>query len=251
MSDDERAERPVPATGGAEGQHEEIVRSEEELRVSKEVRTYGTAHLRTEVEEEEVARDVPVEADVVEVIEVEVTDPEADSGRVEETPEGDVSVPVFEERLVVVKRQVVAKRIVLARHRRVVREERVADTVRRERVTVEVDRHPAVAEAEAAALAGEDLSRGPTPRTRHPEGGVDDVADTTEGPTPEIRRVMRATEPGLPHAAGEPAADRSTRGDVAGGQDRTRVDPTERTVHDPDSDAELVDVRREEGPSER
>ena len=62
------------------------------------------------------------------------------------------------------------------------------------------------------ALAGEDLSRGPTPRTRHPEGGLDDVRDTTQGPTPEIRRAERAAEDTDLEAAGQPEADRATRG---------------------------------------
>lgn len=71
---------------------------------------------------------------------------------------------------------------------------------------------------DADAMAGEDLSRGPTPRTRHPEGGVDDVQDTTQGPTPETRRAMRSTEAD-PAAAGEPASDPATRGRIRGNQD--------------------------------
>lgn len=67
-------------------------------------------------------------------------------------------------------------------------------------------------------LAGEDLSRGPTPETRHPRGGLDDVRDTTQGPTPETRQAMRLTEADT-HASGQPEADRRTRGDVGGNQD--------------------------------
>ena len=97
-------------------------------------------------------------------------------------------------------------------------------------------------------LSGEDLSRGPTPETRHPAGhvegadfaendsetgetgGVDDVRDTTQGPTPETRQVMRATDDDAA-AAGQPEADSETRADVSGNQDveRTRpVDPARR-----------------------
>ena len=86
-------------------------------------------------------------------------------------------------------------------------------------------------------LAGEDLSRGPTPETRHPAGhvegrdfaegdstrgetrGVDDIRDTTQGPTPETRQAMRLTDDD-PAAAGQPSADRRTRGDGGGNQDR-------------------------------
>jgi hypothetical protein len=67
-------------------------------------------------------------------------------------------------------------------------------------------------------LSGEDLSRGPTPETRHPDGLVDDVADTTQGPTPTTRRTMRATATDRA-AAGEPDADPATRADIGGNQD--------------------------------
>jgi hypothetical protein len=61
-----------------------------------------------------------------------------------------------------------------------------------------------------AWLAGEDLSRGPTPETRHPEGGLDDVRDTTQGPTPETRQAMRLSEDDTA-AAGQPLSDERTR----------------------------------------
>ena len=67
-------------------------------------------------------------------------------------------------------------------------------------------------------LAGEDLSRGPTPETRHPDGGLDDVRDTTQGPTPETRQAMRVSDDDAA-ASGQPDADRRTRGDVGGNQD--------------------------------
>lgn len=84
-----------------------------------------------------------------------------------------------------------------------------------------------------ADLSGEDLSRGPTPATRHPaahvggvdedgSGGYDDLNDTTQGPTPETRQVMRATD--LDGAAsGQPQSDPDTRADVGGNQD---LEPT-------------------------
>jgi sporulation protein YlmC with PRC-barrel domain len=91
-------------------------------------------------------------------------------------------------------------------------------------------------ETRDAWLSGEDLSRGPTPETRHPAGhvegrddaerdsvagetgGVDDVADTTQGPTPTIRQTMRATDDDRA-AAGQPGSDPGTRADVGGNQD--------------------------------
>jgi uncharacterized protein (TIGR02271 family) len=57
---------------------------------------------------------------------------------------------------------------------------------------------------------GEDLSRGPTPETRHPDGALDDAADTTQGPTPTTRMAMRSTEDD-PAASGQPSTDERTR----------------------------------------
>ena len=190
-----------------------------------------------------MARQVPIHADFVQLYEIEVSDPDADSGQVERMENGDVSVPVFEERLVVHKRLVVTKRVLLARERRVVREEPVSDVLRRERIDFEVDRHPDEIEREAGALAGEDLSLGPTPQTRHPTGGRDDVRDTTQGPTPETRRAVRLSKAAGGQAAGEPASDRASRSPGGGTQDRDATpSDTERQVLAPDSEAELVRV---------
>ncbi|HVW34881.1 MAG TPA: DUF2382 domain-containing protein [Acidimicrobiia bacterium] len=69
--------------------------------------------------------------------------PPGDSGEVECRPDGSVSVPVFEEEIVCVKRPVLRERIVIRKDR--VTEERVVEAdLRRERVAVEVD--PAVAD---------------------------------------------------------------------------------------------------------
>jgi hypothetical protein len=65
-------------------------------------------------------------------------------------------------------------------------------------------------------LKGEDLTKGPTPQTRHPEGKPDDITDTTEGPTPETREADRRAEAEAgqrPHAAGQPESDEATRAD--------------------------------------
>lgn len=219
-----------------------MTRSEEELEVTRRERAYGSARLRKRIEMDEVSRSVPVYADFVEVEELEITDPESDSGEVETTAEGNVSVPVFAERLVVVKEQVVVKRVLLRRNREQVGEETVTDVVRREVVDVEIDRPGA--EDVLHASGGEDLSRGPTPLTRHPEGGRDDVRDTTQGPTPEIRRLMRL-EDESDTAASQPALDRRTREDRGGPQDaldRSDIADHER-VEAPPQDV----VVREEG----
>ena len=130
------------------------------------------------------------------------------------------------------KEAYVTKRILLRRTRRPHAREEVHETLRAQRVTVDVDRAPTPEErARERALSGEDLSRGPTPETRHPDGAPDALRDTTQAPTPEIRRAIRA-EAADAAAAGEPALDRRTRGDVAGGQDR-RDDRPETRPHRP------------------
>jgi uncharacterized protein (TIGR02271 family) len=71
-------------------------------------------------------------------------------------------------------------------------------------------------------LAGEDLSKAPTPATRHPGGGLDDVKDTTQGPTPQTRQAARAGKED-PAASAEPGSDPRTRGRRGGNQDRTTL----------------------------
>jgi uncharacterized protein (TIGR02271 family) len=63
---------------------------------------------------------------------------DGDSGEVETLPDGSISIPVFEEELVVTKRLVVRERIVVRKETHV-RTETVEAELRRERVDVEVD----------------------------------------------------------------------------------------------------------------
>jgi uncharacterized protein (TIGR02271 family) len=63
---------------------------------------------------------------------------DADDGQVWHLPDGSVSVPVFEEELVVTKRRVVRERIVV-RKERVTEIQTVEADLRRERVELDVD----------------------------------------------------------------------------------------------------------------
>jgi uncharacterized protein (TIGR02271 family) len=65
-----------------------------------------------------------------------------------------------------------------------------------------------------SAAQAEDLTRGPTPQTRHPDGALDEVKDTTQGPTPETRGTMRDTD-AVPGASGQPMTDPTTRAGTA------------------------------------
>lgn len=63
---------------------------------------------------------------------------EADSGQVETLPDGSLSIPVFEEQLVVEKRWVVRERIIVRKHT-IYEDQEVTADLRRERLEVEVD----------------------------------------------------------------------------------------------------------------
>ena len=114
----------------------ELVRSEEELEVSVTERRAGAVRANKRVETEHVSELVErgiEHADVERSAAVE-----GDSGQVETLPDGSISIPVFEEQLVVEKRLVVRERIVIRKHT-VVEQELVEADLQKERVDVEAD----------------------------------------------------------------------------------------------------------------
>jgi uncharacterized protein (TIGR02271 family) len=111
-----------------------VVRHEEELRVGVEPVVVGTVRARKVVEKEDAEEVFPRG---VERADVERTGPlDEDSGQIETLPDGSVSIPVFEEELVVSKRLVVRERIVI-RKETVTEHERVKAELRKERVEIE------------------------------------------------------------------------------------------------------------------
>jgi uncharacterized protein (TIGR02271 family) len=114
----------------------ELTRYEEELRVETEAEEAGTVRVRKSVETELAAEEVAraVEDAGFERVPVEGED----SGLVETLPDGSVSIPLFEEELVVTKRLVVRERVVVRKETKVERET-VSAELRRERVDVEAD----------------------------------------------------------------------------------------------------------------
>jgi uncharacterized protein (TIGR02271 family) len=84
-----------------------------------------------------VERVVPRDTEYADV-ERELVEPGHDSGEVETLPDGSISIPVFEEQLVVEKRLVVRERVIIRKHR-VTEEHRIEAELRRERVDIEVD----------------------------------------------------------------------------------------------------------------
>ena len=91
-----------------------VVRHEDELVTGTVVQEAGRVGVRKLVEHERVQTTVPRG---VEHAELERQAPgEADSGEVEILPDGSVSIPVFEEELVIEKRLVVRERVIVRKH---------------------------------------------------------------------------------------------------------------------------------------
>jgi uncharacterized protein (TIGR02271 family) len=122
-----------------EGDHHpdaSMVRHEEELEIGKQVRSLGALRARKSVEPEGVHE---VAEKKTERAWLEHTDPnEADSGKIETLPDGSVSIPLFEEQLVITKRLVVRERVIV-RKEVVTEEQRIDEEVRRERLEIEAD----------------------------------------------------------------------------------------------------------------
>jgi uncharacterized protein (TIGR02271 family) len=113
-----------------------LTRHEEELRVEKVVERAGVVRLRKRVESDREEREVErsVEQAGIERVPADADD----SGLVETLPDGSLSVPVFEEELVVTKRLVVRERVIV-RKETAIDVQSVGAEVRRERVEVEAD----------------------------------------------------------------------------------------------------------------
>ncbi len=114
----------------------DTVRHEEELRVGTEETVVGSVRARKTTETDHVAEYVPRELEHADVERLEPV--EGDSGEIETLPDDSVSIPLFEEQLVVTKRLVVRERIVI-RKRTISEEHRVEADLRRERIEVDGD----------------------------------------------------------------------------------------------------------------
>ena len=112
-----------------------VTRHEERAVVDTELHETGRVNVRKHVEsypiEEVVSRRIE-HADDSE----RVPAPDGDSGEVETLEDGSVSIPIFEEVLVVTKRLVVRERVIV-RKRTTIDEHRLQTELRREHVSVE------------------------------------------------------------------------------------------------------------------
>jgi len=113
-----------------------LVRHEEELRTDVEAVEVGRVRAKKRVEAHPVQQTVELGVERADV-ERQAAE-EGDSGEIITLPDGSVSIPLFEEELVVTKRLVVRERIVIRKH--TVSEQRTVDAeLRRERIEVERD----------------------------------------------------------------------------------------------------------------
>ena len=114
----------------------EVVLSEEQLRVGTRTEESGRVRARKHVDVERVETRVDRGTEHADLERLAVADAEADSGQVETLPDGSLSIPVFEEQVVVTKRLVVRERVVVRKHT-VYEEHVVSADLKRERLEVE------------------------------------------------------------------------------------------------------------------
>lgn len=124
----------MTSAGGDEGAS--VVRHEEELGLGTRVAPIGSVGVQKRVDEERVTEDFVRQSEDAHVERVPAG--QEDSGKVETLPDGSVSIPVFEEELVVTKRRVVRERIIVRKSVRTHRHP-VEATLLKERVEVSGD----------------------------------------------------------------------------------------------------------------
>jgi uncharacterized protein (TIGR02271 family) len=116
-----------------------LVRHEEEARVAKRWEGVGSVRARREVESGIVRAEYPRRRDELAHERVPVTD--QDSGKIETLPDGAISIPLFEEELVVTKRTILRERIIV-RKETVTDWETVEAELRREHISFDADDLP-------------------------------------------------------------------------------------------------------------
>ena len=124
----------------------ELTRHEQTLAVTKEEERAGTVRARKVTETDHVAELVGRD---IEDADVERHAPaEADSGEIETLGDGSISIPLFEERLVITRDLVVRERVVIRKRTTTERQQVEAD-LRRERLVVDADSESLLEEGDA------------------------------------------------------------------------------------------------------
>ena len=125
------ASRPSPGS-----EEQALTLHEEEATVGKTWEGVGYARVKREVDTERVRSREPRRREQLAHERVPVD--EGDSGRVETLPDGSISIPLFEEELVVTRKTVLRERVII-RKEEVTEWETVEADLRRERVRFETD----------------------------------------------------------------------------------------------------------------
>lgn len=115
------------------GQEQSLVAHEEHAHVDRRWDTVGAARVRRDVAIEKVAGEYPRRHE--EVVHERVPVAENDSGEIETLADGSISVPLFEEELVVTKRTILRERVII-RKETVTEWEEVEAELRREKINV-------------------------------------------------------------------------------------------------------------------
>ena len=119
------------------GDDASTIRHEEEVvGVDTPWRGIGHVRARKRIVTERVRTSVPREVETVELARAPVA--ENDSGETETLPDGSISIPVYEEEVVVTKRKVLRERVIV-RKQTVTEQQRVRVDLQKERVEVEAD----------------------------------------------------------------------------------------------------------------
>ena len=113
----------------------DVIVSEERLQVGTEREQVGSARAVKHVDVEHATTRVERGTEHADLERSVVDDVDADSGEVETLPDGSISIPVFEEQLVITKRLVVRERVIIRKHT-VYEEHEVKAELRRERVDI-------------------------------------------------------------------------------------------------------------------
>ncbi len=117
---------------------DEVVLRGERLTTGTRTEGIGAVRARKTVEERTVVDDVERGVEHADLDRLAVADAEADSGEVETLPDGSLSIPVFEEQIVVTKRLVVRERVVVRKHT-VYEQHQVTADLRREHLEIDVE----------------------------------------------------------------------------------------------------------------
>jgi uncharacterized protein (TIGR02271 family) len=133
MSGSERED----ATGGRVRDEEaSVVRHEDELELATQEYEAGSVRARKRVETDQVERVEPRSVEYGDFERAPVN--KGDSGEIETLEDGSISIPLFEERLVVSKELFVRERVIL-RKRTVTEQHRIEAELRKEQIEVEGD----------------------------------------------------------------------------------------------------------------